>query len=81
MKIVYERGTKEVDKYEMYQLGNIIKFNKTYYLVVDIRYQYALLNLNSTSISGKFFDTLKELADEVYTEKDVLVDAELVIKS
>lgn len=77
MKINFKKKQAKVE--EMYKVGNVIKaYDNTLFIVVEItdRGGYALVDLTDNMVS-KTYETLGELAEVLWNEDDVLVNAEI----
>ena len=74
MKINFD----EVDYKEMYKVGNVIKdCDDVLFLVVESSSGgYALVNLTDNIVTATH-ETLKELAEDVKEDDDILVNAEI----
>lgn len=71
-------NTKKHNFEEMYQVGNVIQWiNGNIYLVVDHgRLDYSLVDLTNNKVYATF-DTLENLINDLASDSDVLLNAEI----
>ena len=75
-------NTKKHDFEEMYQVGNVIRWiNGNIYLVVDHgELDYSLVDLTNNKVYATY-DKLENLINDLASDSDVLVNAEINVLS
>ena len=78
MKINYKNKNDKHNFEEMYKVGNVIQWiNGNIYLVVDHgELDYSLVDLTNNKVYATY-DTLENLINDLASDSDVLVNAEI----